>query len=636
VGREILSENGETVSFVPAPGGVWRLGVEAADVDPRFIEALIAVEDERFYAHTGVDGRAVIRALLTNLRSGRVVSGASTITMQTARLLEPRPRDLHGKVLEAWRAMELERALSKDDILSLYLTLTPYGGNLEGVRAASLSYFGKEPRELTDSEIALLLALPQAPEGRRPDRQPSAAMAGRRAVLQRLAEEGLLSQERAEEAALDPLPSGRRSFPAHAWHVSQRLLRETEDTRIQTTLDLRQQLLLERVLRENALRRDQSTQLAALVVRRRDFAVTALAGSALRTREGGWLDLTARKRSPGSTLKPLIYGLAFEEGIAAPQTIVADMPMQFGSYAPRNFARDFSGELTFADALRHSLNVPAVLLLDQLGPERLAGTIELTGLDAAAPTLPEGGEGLAIALGGIGLSAQDLARLYAGLGAGGIDRPLAFTPAGAAANETSGGSRFLSEEAAKEVLSILRDGPSLAGRLPAHLSADAPKIAFKTGTSYGYRDAWAVGVGSDYVCVVWSGRPDGGASPGETGRQAALPVLFEIFDLIEPRQQSHSRGTETVSATGVARMAGSSSPAIVFPPEGSKLWPKADGAPFILAGRGDGQLSWYADGQALMADRSENVLWSPPGPGFYEITLVDGEGRAAQSRVQVR
>jgi penicillin-binding protein 1C len=629
----VLGTGDRPLTLFTSTDGYWRLPADTGDIDPRFIEALIALEDRRFRTHSGVDPVAVLRAARSNLLAGEVRSGASTLTMQLARLLEPRPRTFGGKLHQAVRALQIERRLSKDEILALYLTLAPYGGNLEGVRAASLGYFGKEPRELTDSEIALLLALPQAPEARRPDRRPSAARAGRADVLRKLAAKGLLPESRAREAMEDALPSERRDFPDLAWHLAHE--RRGAGGVVRTMIDTETQGLLERFLARRALDLPPSVQLSALVIRREDRTVRALAGSAVRSREGGWLDLTTRKRSPGSTLKPLIYGLAFDEGIAQPGTVVADLPVRFGSYAPRNFARDFSGELTLTEALQHSLNVPAVLLLDRLKAERLTGVLNLIGVTPAAPLAREEGQGLALALGGLGLSARDLGRLYAGLAEGGIDKPLAYTPAEAEANREAVGTRFMAAEAAGEVLDILRSSPSVQGRIPAALTEGAPRIAFKTGTSYGYRDAWAVGVGAEHVIVVWAGRPDGGARPGKTGRQAALPLLFELFDAIEPPRRA-AIPLRPLEQAPTSPMQAEEGPTIVFPPPGSKLWPKEDGSPFVLAGRGNGTLRWYADGEALRTDRSANVLWNPAGPGFYEITLVDAEGRSTTADVRVK
>ncbi|NRA29985.1 MAG: transglycosylase domain-containing protein, partial [Parvularculaceae bacterium] len=301
----------------PVEDGRWRMAANLEDIDPRFIEALLLLEDKRFFDHGGTDLLAVARAARDNLLQGRIVSGASTITMQTARLLEPRPRTLPSKLIEALRAWQLERRLSKTEILELYLTLAPYGGNLEGVRTAAWAYFGTDTEELSDSDIALLLALPQSPEVRRPDLHPANALAARATVLERLAAEGWTSPERAAEAADDFLATNRQTFPSDAWHLADKVMRQSPN-HPHTNIDRRIQEQVQGLLKRTTEAAGPSVQASAMVVRLEDRAVVASVGSASRGKPGGWLDLTARRRSPGSTLKPLIYALAMQEGLVSP------------------------------------------------------------------------------------------------------------------------------------------------------------------------------------------------------------------------------------------------------------------------------------------------------------------------------
>ncbi|GGY55128.1 penicillin-binding protein 1C [Parvularcula lutaonensis] len=633
VSRVVNDSDGLPLRTFPVEDGRWRLAADSEEIDPRFIDALLLIEDKRFKTHPGVDPVAVLRAAKTNASRGRVVSGASTLTMQTARLLEPRPRTMGSKLVEMVRARQIERRLTKAEILELYLTLAPYGGNLEGLRTATRAYFGKDPKQLTDSEIALLIALPQSPEARRPDLRPQAAAEARLAILRQLAERGFLSEQRMAEAHTDPLPQGRFPFPGDAWHFAERVSARTDGRgHVGTLIERPTQIALERILREAAVREGPAVQAAGLVVRIEDRAILASVGSASRRRPGGWLDLTNRDRSPGSTLKPLIYALAMQEGLVEGGTRITDLPSRFGTYEPQNFGRSFHGELTVAEALQHSLNVPAVLLLDLLGTERLTGALRAGGIDASVPRGVHTGEGLAVALGGLGLTAEDLALLYAALGDGGIVKPLRRDESQPVAN----GTRLISQEAAAEVLEILRDAPSLEGRMPADLARSAPRIAFKTGTSYGFRDAWAVGVSEEHVVVVWIGRADGAARPGATGRKTALPVLFEAFDAIErPVTLAAEVSVQSRTPETLRSLARSEMPIIIFPPDGSTLWPRADGGPFVLAGRGQGELLWYTDGKPVAADEAGNVLWQPPGPGFYRLAAVDKKGRKASVKVRV-
>ncbi|WP_429910605.1 penicillin-binding protein 1C [Glycocaulis sp.] len=637
----VTDREGRALRAFPVEDGRWRLPVDPESVDPAFRAALIEIEDQRFYSHNGVDPLAMARAVGSLVSSGRIVSGGSTITMQTARLLEPRPRRTIGaKLIEMVRAIQLERRYSKHEILQAYLTLAPYGGNLEGVRAASWAWFGHEPDVLTPDEIALLIALPQAPEARRPDLRPDAAMASRARLLARMERAGLISADRAADAAEEPAPS-RRAFPARAWHASQHLARAGVGE-IRSTLDIRLQSALEARLETLANEAGPDVQASALIVSLDGREVRAAVGSAGRGRPGGWIDLTRRARSPGSVLKPFIYGLAFEDGLAGPGTRIADLPRRFADYNPENFDRTFRGDVTIAEALQHSLNVPAVQVLDAVGANRFLAAMSFAGGRAIVPRSNEGNAGLAIALGGLGITAEEIAVMFAALGAGGEALPLAWTPEAAEANRESRGFRLLDRSAAATLVDVLQRSPAPPGRMPARLTSGAPAIAYKTGTSYGFRDAWAAGVSGNYAVVVWVGRADGAPRPGETGRQAALPALFDIFDVIARRDPSGiaSRTDSLVASNATGPLArfdrGMSGPDIVFPPDGAEVWADEPGRGFALSARGQGVLRWYQRGVPVALDAGGQSLWQPQGPGFYELTVVDASGRSARTRVRVR
>ncbi|MEM9169160.1 MAG: transglycosylase domain-containing protein, partial [Pseudomonadota bacterium] len=423
-GAIIEDRNGAPLYAFAAPDGRRRLPADLDAIDPTFVSRLIAIEDKRFRRHGGVDPGAIVRAAASNVRARRIVSGASTITMQTARLLEPRPRTPGAKLIEAFRAWQLERRLTKDAVLERYLTLAPYGGALEGVRAASLAYFGKEPARLSDAEQALLIALPQAPEARRPDRRPDAARAARMRILSRLRALGFIDEDRAAAAAQAPIPQEVRAFPDRAYHAAyaEFIRRSRGAAPRRLTLDAGMQAAAERVAARYAAQADDGANVSVLIVESATRAVRAHVGAAARAQPGGWIDLTRAVRSPGSTLKPLIYALAFDSGLARADTILIDAPRPFGDYAPANFDGAFRGAVPLADALRHSLNVPAVATLDRVGAARLENTLTASGLpvrraDRDAP-------GLALALGGAGLRAVDLATLYAALADDGVVAPL--------------------------------------------------------------------------------------------------------------------------------------------------------------------------------------------------------------------
>ena len=445
--------------------------------------------------------------------------------MQVARLLPgEHERSGAGKLRQALRALQLERKLSKDAILRLYLRLAPFGGNLEGVRAASLAYFGKEPRRLSLAEAALLVALPQSPELRRPDRFPQAARRARNRVLAACRGAGRHpAPTRRARAMAERMPTARREFPMLAPHLADAEV-EQNKTRLvhRLTIDAAAQASLEQLAREHAARSAAACPPPLIAVDHRTGEVIAHVGSPgyLDEDRFGAVDMTSAVRSPGSTLKPIIYGLAFEAGLAHPETLIEDRPTRFGVYVPKNFDQDWHGTVTIRMALAQSLNIPAVKVLEALGPRQAVRPPAQAGV---TPVLPKGAEpSLAIALGGLGLKLSDLATLYAGLARGGEPVALQYRRDGAEPKAGRASQRLLSPVAAWYVSDILRNAPAPANAKPGQL-------AYKTGTSYGFRDAWAVGYDGRHTIAVWVGRPDGAATPGLAGRTAAAPLLFDAF-----------------------------------------------------------------------------------------------------------
>ncbi|MEE2879657.1 MAG: penicillin-binding protein 1C [Pseudomonadota bacterium] len=642
----VTDRDGRPLRALPTAEHHWRFKADLDEIDPVFIEALLEVEDQRFWSHGGVDWVGMLRAATSSAMAGRIVSGGSTITMQTARLLEPRPRTIPSKLIEMFRAHQIEARLSKQEILELYLTLTPYGGNIEGIRAASWHYFGREPDRLSDDQIALLIALPQSPEARRPDLRPRGADAGRKAIVSKLERLGYLNETRAEEARTSDMPTGEYAFPARAWHATGRAAKGA-DGDVRSTLDAKLQQELEGLALAHAREFGKDTQVAILVVDIPTRSVRASVGSASRNLPGGWLDLTAQARSPGSTLKPFIYAMAFDDGSAAPDTRISDLPKRFKSYQPDNFDRIFRGDVRVSEALQHSLNVPAVLALDRVGPERFAATLALAG---APPRISKGANsepGLALALGGAGMTARELAVLYAALGDGGRAKPLVWTADEEERMRKARGYRLMGPDSAQKILSILRNAPTPEGRMPGRLTANAPQIAFKTGTSYGFRDAWAAGVSGDHAVVVWVGRADGAPRPGATGRDTALPILFEVADRAAYHLGSGGGAKGRLMSERPAEAKGalarfdrrSAAPEILFPPKDAELWSGdvngKPARPFVLAGRGEGRLRWFVDGEPCETDDAGLPVWKPAKSGFYRVSAVDDAGRETSVRVRV-
>ncbi|WP_366554268.1 penicillin-binding protein 1C [Aquibaculum sediminis] len=642
--RQVVDRSEVLLRPFPITDGRWRLPVALDEVDPRFIEMLIAYEDSRFHSHAGVDPLAVLRAAWQWVKHGEVVSGASTLSMQVARLLaQPSGRGLSTKLVQMRDALRLELAFSKSEILELYLTLAPYGGNVEGIRAASLAWFGKEPRRLTPAETALLVALPQSPERRRPDRFPAEAQVARDRVIARLAAAGTITEAEAALALVGPVPQARLALPAQAPHLARRIAAGAPDEAVlRVTLDAGLQARLEALARERVTALGPRASLAILVADHQSGEALAEVGSAglFADARAGHVDMVHAVRSPGSALKPLIYGLAFETGVAHPETLIEDRPVSFSGYRPRNFELAHQGTVSVRHALQASLNVPAVRLLEAVGPSRLTARLRRAGL---APVLPrQGTAGLPVGLGGVGLTLDDLVRLYAGMARGG--EPVALRRAPEEGSPLVG--EFLDSRAAWLVSDVLSGTPAPPGR-------GREAIAYKTGTSYGYRDAWAIGFDGQHVIGVWVGRPDGAPVPGMTGRTAAAPILFDAFRRVSPiRTALPPPPPDTLVARNGAlpaalrRFAGDRSmegvpgsrseapPVIVHPPDGARvdlaLGEGMAGPLVIKLDGGRPPFRWFADGRPVGgSERRRATTWTPPGPGFSTISVVDARGEAA-------
>jgi penicillin-binding protein 1C len=651
VSTTIVDRNGKLLRAYAMADGRWRLPVDAKDaLDPTYLKLLLAYEDRRFFAHSGVDPLALSRAAFQLVTSGHIVSGGSTITMQLARLMEPRrERSLYAKLRQIVRAMEIELRLEKHEILNLYLALAPFGGNLEGVRAASIAYFGKEPKRLSLAEAALLVALPQSPERRRLDRYPDAARVGRDRVLDRMVEEGVLSAEDATQAKSEPVPKYRKPMPILAPHASDQALATAKDASvIKLTLDFNLQKNLEALARDRGAAQGPNISVAIIAVDNQSGDVLARVGSPdyFDERRAGQVDMTRAVRSPGSTLKPFIYGLAFEDGFVHPESLIEDRPIRFGSYAPENFDMTFQGTVPVRKALQFSLNVPAIVLLNRVGPSRLSSRLKQAGTSLVLPK--DEAPGLAMGLGGIGVTLQDLAQLYTGLARLGTTKPLREIMS---AKDEREPMRLMDQAAAWQV------GNVLLGTPPPENGVHG-KIAFKTGTSYGYRDAWSVGFDGRFTIGVWVGRPDGAPVPGLIGRSAAAPILFDAFartgKASAPLPKA-PKGTLVASNAKLpmplrrfrplgelVRTGSDQAPHIQFPINGSRIDVDrtANGQlapmPVKVAG-GVLPLTMLVNGVAIGdIDTRRQRLIDPPGPGFTRLTVIDATGAADTVVIRVQ
>lgn len=617
---ELHDREGRLLAVTPAPGGVWRLATTVDDVPSLLVAMLLAREDRRFRAHPGVDPLALARAAGQAVRHGRIVSGGSTITMQVARLLEPKPRTLGAKLTEIARALQLEARFGKDEILGMWLTLAPFGGNLEGVRAASLALFGRPALALDPAELALLAALPQRPSALRPDRFPEAAMAARGRVLRDAAAAGALGHAEAAALAAQPLGASRQPMPRLARHLAA----AAGPGVTVTTLDAALQAALERLGAEAAATLAPEANLAILILDNATREIRAAHGGVEGEARGGALDLTRAVRSPGSALKPALVGQALALGLVRPETRIADLPRRFAGYAPENFDRGFAGDVTVAQALARSLNLPAVVLAEAVGPHAFVAALDAAGL---VPRLPPGAvPSLPIALGGLGMTLADLAALYAAFADDGtVARPVWR------AGEAAARRPFIGAAEAGAVRAML----SLSAPPPGIAPERSPRIAWKSGTSWGNRDAWAVGVSATHTVAVWVGRPDGTAVPGLTGRGAAGPVLFAVFGLL-PDPGPLPAAPPLPPAPALARFGAAAADRLrlVFPPPGAAL---AEGAVTLRAAGGRRPFTWLVDGAPIAAERHRReARWLPEGPGFYRVTVIDAEGASVAVDLRVR
>ncbi|MGR6735688.1 peptidoglycan glycosyltransferase PbpC [Pseudomonas chlororaphis] len=534
--RVVLAEDGTPLWRFADANGVWRYPVRTDEVSPYYLDALLTYEDRWFYSHPGVNPMALVRAAWQNLTGGRVLSGGSTLSMQVARLLDPHSRTWHGKLRQLWRTAQLEWHLSKQQILTLYLNRAPFGGTLQGVAAASWAYLGKSPQHLTHAEAALLAVLPQAPSRLRPDRHAARAQAARDKVLQRLAQFQVWPQSAVDEALQEPLLLAPRLEPSLAPLLARRLNRPDSPPLIRTTLDANLQRRLEDLLLGWRARLPEHTSAAILVVEAQSMAVRAYLGSVdiNDARRFGHVDMISAMRSPGSTLKPFLYGMALDAGLIHSESLLQDVPRRYGDYRPGNFSMGFSGAVSASTALATSLNLPAVQLLEAYGPKRFAAEMRIGGMPLTLPALAE--PNLALILGGAGSRLEDLVSGYSAFARGGKSASLRLQP-----DDELRERPLLSPGSAWIVRRIL-SGQARPDRDPRAELVQRPVLAWKTGTSYGFRDAWAIGVGPRYLIGIWIGRPDGTPVPGQFGLASAAPLMLQVHDVLINRDSQRGIG----------------------------------------------------------------------------------------------
>lgn len=588
--RTVVAADGTPLWRFADKEGIWRFPVTVEEVSPDFIEALLTYEDRHFYRHPGVNPFSLVRAAGQFVSSGRIVSGGSTISMQVARLIDPHERTLGGKLKQLWRTAQLEYHYSKDEILEMYLNRAPYGGTIEGIGAASWVYLNKSPAKLTASEAALFAVLPQAPSRLRPDRYPQRAQAARDKVLDRLEEYQVWSSEKVADIKQEQIWLAPRKNPHSAPLLARRVTNDTQQSIIETTIDASLQRQLEDMAMNWKNQLPKQTSLGILVVDHTDMAVKAYIGSIDFQDDSrfGHVDMISAWRSPGSTLKPFLYALAMDDGLIHAESLLQDVPRRFNDYRPGNFDSGFNGPVSVSDALVRSLNLPVVQLLDVYGSKRFTAQLRNVGTELRFPLGSE--PNLSLILGGTATRMEDLVSAYSAFARKGNVSPLRFKPADEIRD------RVLMSPGAAWIVRRIMGGE--ARPVPeANLSGQL-NLAWKTGTSYGYRDAWAIGVNPRYTIGVWVGRPDATPVAGQLGFATAIPIMNQINGMLLSKiYQSHEPLPKDVKPASVSQ-------AVICWPGGTSLLKDDNNCR-------QRRLSWILDNTippTLMARDQESLL----------------------------
>ena len=573
--RIVLDRNGEWLRAFLANDGMWRMSENNNTVSPLLHQAMLTAEDKWFYYHFGINPVSIATALYDNIKAGEVVRGGSTITMQLARLMEPKARNVPNKLIEMFRAIQLELAYSKSEILNFYFNMLPYGGNIVGTGAASRLYFNKPQHAISLGEATLLAAIPNSPEGLRPDKFPENARKARAKILDRLLAHRQISEQQWQEASQEPIPTKRYPLPFNAPHLSRMLVKRnrwdsaiTADGRIYTTIDAKVQKTATHILREylkaaaagianHHLQSHSASTGAIVVMDTQSRQVLAMVGSHdfFDQDASGQVNGALAPRSPGSALKPFVYALAIEQGLITPETLLFDVPVTYSGYEPVNYDGIYNGYVTAHQALARSLNVPAANLNARLKDITLHAFLTQAGITTLVPTRKYG---LSMVLGGCEVNLLELTTLYAGLANMGEFAPYQIVVSGQQSRMLrSENSQHQSENLFAESRRLKAEGTSqrlfreetsfiitemlTTSQLPANTvknpeafesTMNLPKIAWKTGTSYGHRDAWCIGYSPKLTIGIWLGNFDGKGSPMLSGADAATPILFALFSAL--------------------------------------------------------------------------------------------------------
>jgi len=526
----ITDDKGEVIHAFLTHDQQWRMKTELAEISPLLRKTIVEKEDRWFYYHPGINPVAMVRALGRNLIEFKRTSGASTITMQVARALEPKERTYWGKVREMFRALQLEWKYSKDEILQMYLNKAPYGGNIQGVKAASVLYFKKNPDHLSLAEITALSIIPNRPTSLVMGKNNDRIVEERNKWLRRWAKEKVFTDKEIEDALAEPLNATRGAVPNYVPQLALKLKKRGGPI-VHSTIQMNMQFKLEKLVKDysRTLALKNIRNAAVIVLDNVTHRVVSYVGSAdfRDSADGGQVNGAAAIRQPGSTLKPLLYGLCIDEGLLTPKRMITDVPVNYDGYAPENYDRRFNGYVTMEYALEHSLNIPAVKSLKALGKDRLIR--KLTDCDFRQVDKDRKKLGLSMILGGCGATLEELTGLYSIFANDGKY----VRPRYVSTDSGSKGVNVLSPAAAfmiNETLSkVNRPDFPLNWESTVHL----PKIAWKTGTSYGRRDGWSIGYNKRYTVGIWVGNFSGLGIPEISGANVATPLLFTVFNTID-------------------------------------------------------------------------------------------------------
>ncbi len=613
---------------IVSPQDQWCIPTTLDRISPWLIKATVAVEDERFYTHPGVDPIAIARASLQNLTRRRIVSGASTITMQVCRMMEDKPRNCKSKLVESFRALQLDHLKSKADILEIYLNQAPYGGNIRGVEAAAQMYFAKPADRLTLAEAALLTGIPKSPSQYDPRRHFQKALQRKNFVLERMRQTGAISTEQMNEAKNTPLVTSDSLLTPRAKHAAWLALNQRA-LGGRTCIDLDVQEELERLARNHIDRLPPDSELAVVVIDIAQSAIVALIGSGdMDDPVDGQVNGVLARRSPGSALKPFIYAAAFEAGRLAPDSVLYDQPVNWNGWTPSNFDRTFSGPVSAAQALRQSLNIPALQVAKGIGLARCCGMMESLGLDL--PAHAQRNAGLALAVGGVEVSLLQLTNAYAAFGREGKYARARLFP-----DQSIDTMNVISPKVCAAINEIL----SSRQRRPAGMENialdDIPWFMWKTGTSSARRDAWAVGHNQNYAVGVWVGRFRGTGRLEYVGARAAEPLLAQLFNLPLLRNDSPPQSPAPLIVKKLLSMQplDRQELRILSPENGHIYLALHDKAVLHPMANTDQRLTWFLNGRIWINQNNKTLQLFP---GEYVLGCLAGNDESAQVTFSVR